>query len=155
MKLLEEAKKTRQQSIKNDSASYYDDVFYNLSNFISKKLNSSLFKNKNVKIIVNHFDEILPYIVMSNIDIFLLNTNLLIGQPNFKKKFIDGLKKYPYIDGIDQLFYNIWVCLNDKPNRFDDFIDDDILKTISTMDLSRMFYLDMLNRLNEDNQKNF
>lgn len=155
MKLLEEAKKTRQQSIKNDSASYYDDVFYNLSNFISKKLNSSLFKNKNVKIIVNHFDEILPYIVMSNIDIFLLNTNLLIGQPNFKKKFIDGLKKYPYIDGIDQLFYNIWVCLNDKPNRFDDFIDDDILKTISTMDLSRMFYLDMLNRLNEDNQKKF
>ena len=88
MKLLEEAKKTRQQSIKNDSASYYDDVFYNLSNFISKKLNSSLFKNKNVKIIVNHFDEILPYIVMSNIDIFLLNTNLLIGQPNFKKNLL-------------------------------------------------------------------
>ena len=155
MKLLEEAKKTRQQSIENDSASYYDDVFYNLSNFISKKLNSSLFKNKNVKIIVNHFDEILPYIVMSNIDILLLNTNLLIGQPNFKKKFIDGLKKYPYIDGVDQLFYNIWVCLNDKPNRFDDFIDEDILKIISTMDLSRMFYLDMLNRLNEDNQKKF
>lgn len=155
MKLLEEAKKTRQQSIENDSASYYDDVFYNLSNFISKKLNSSLFKNKNVKIIVNHFDEILPYIVMSNIDILLLNANLLIGQPNFKKKFIDGLKKYPYIDGVDQLFYNIWVCLNDKPNRFDDFIDEDILKIISTMDLSRMFYLDMLNRLNEDNQKKF
>ena len=155
MKLLEEAKKTRQQSIENDSASYYDDVFYNLSNFISKKLNSSLFKNKNVKIIVNHFDEILPYIVMSNIDILLLNTNLLIGQPNFKKNFIDGLKKYPSIDGVDQLFYNIWVCLNDKPNRFDDFIDEDILKIISTMDLSRMFYLDMLNRLNEDNQKKF
>lgn len=155
MKLLEEAKKTRQRSIENNSASYYDDVFYNLSNFISKKLNSPLFKNKNVKIIVNHFDEILPYIVMSNIDILLVNTNLLIEQPNFKKKFIDGLRKYPYTDEVDQLFYNIWVCLNDKPNRFDVFIDEDILKTISTMDLSRMFYLDMLNRLNEDNQKKF
>ena len=155
MKLLEEAKKTRQRSIENNSASYYDDVFYNLSNFISKKLNSPLFKNKNVKIIVNHFDEILPYIVMSNIDILLVNTNLLIKQPNFKEKFIDGLRKYPYTDGVGQLFYNIWVCLNDKPNRFDVFIDEDILKTISTMDLSRMFYLDMLNRLNEDNQKKF
>lgn len=155
MKLLKEAKKTRQRSIENDSASYYDDVFYNLSNFISKKLNSPLFKNKNVKIIVNHFDEILPYIVMSNMDILLVNTNLLIEQPNFKKKFIDGLRKYPYTDGVDQLFYNIWICLNDKPNRFDDFIDEDILKTISTMDLSRMFDLNMLNRLNEDNQKKF
>lgn len=155
MKLLEEAKKTRQRSIENNSASYYDDEFYNLSNFISKKLNSPLFKNKNVKIIVNHFDEILPYIVMSNLDILLVNTNLLIEQPNFKKKFIDGLRKYPYTDGVDQLFYNIWACLNDKPNRFDVFIDEDILKTISTMDLSRKFYLNMLNRLNEDNQKKF
>ena len=155
MKKLEEAKKTRQRSIENNSASYCDDVFYNLSNFISKKLNSLLFKNKNVKIIVNHFDEILPYIVMSNIDILLVNTNLLIEQPNFKKKFIDGLRKYPYTDEVDQLFYNIWVCLNDKPNRFDVFIDEDILKTISTMDLSGKFYLNMLNRLNEDNQKKF
>lgn len=155
MKLLEEAKKARQRSIENNLASYCDDVFYNLSNFISKKLNSPLFKNKNVKIIVNHFDEILPYIVMSNIDILLVNTNLLIKQPNFKEKFIDGLRKYPYTDGVGQLFYNIWTCLNDKPNRFDGFIDEGILKTISTMDLSRMFYLDMLNRLNEDNQKEF
>ena len=155
MKLLEEAKRIRQQSVENESSNYYDDVFYNLSNFISKKLNSSLFKNKNAKIIANHFDEILPYIVMSNINILLLNTNLLIEQPSFKERFIGGLKKYPYADGIDQLFYNIWVCLNGKPNKFDSFIDNDILKTISTMNLSRMFYLDMLNKLNEDNQKIF
>ena len=155
MKLLEEAKKIRQQLIENESASYYDDVFDNLSNFVLKKLNSSLFKNKNAKIIVDHFDEILPYIVMSNIDILLLNTNLLIEQSNFKEKFIDGLKKYPYTHEIDQLFYNIWVCLNDEPDKFDDFIDDNILKTISTIDVSRMFYLDILNKLNEDNQRKF
>lgn len=155
IKLLEEAKRIRQQSVENESSNYYDDVFYNLSNFILKKLNSSLLKNKNAKIIVNHFDEILPYIVMSNINILLFHTNLLIEQPNFKEKFIDGLKKYPYADGVEQLFYNIWVCLNDESNKFDSFIDNDILKTISTMDLSRMFYLDILNKLNEDNQKNF
>ena len=40
MKLLEEAKKIRQKSIENESSNYYDDVFYNLSNFISKKLNT-------------------------------------------------------------------------------------------------------------------
>lgn len=155
MKLLEEAKRIRQQAVENGSSNYYDDVFYNLSNFISKKLNSLLFKNKNAKVIANHFDEILPYIVMSNINILLLNTNLLIEQPNFKEKFIDGLKKYPYADGVDQLFYNICVCLNDEPNKFDNFIDNDILKAISTIDSSRMFYLNMLNKLNEDNQKNF
>ena len=33
MKLLEEAKKIRQQSVENESSSYYDDVFYNLSKF--------------------------------------------------------------------------------------------------------------------------
>lgn len=155
MKLLEEAKGIRQQSIENESSNYYDDVFYNLSEFISKKLNSSLFKNKNAKVIANHFDEILPYIVMSNINILLLNTNLLIEQPNFKERFIAGLKRYPYADGIEQLFYNIWVCLNDEPSKFDSFIDSDILKPISTMDLSRSFYSDMLNKLNEDNQKIF
>lgn len=155
MKLLKEAKMLRQQSVENKSASYYNDVFANLSDFISKKLNSSLFKNKNAKIIVNYFDEILPYIVMSNIDILLLNTNLLIEQPNFKMKFVEGLKKYPYKEEVEQLFYNIWVCLNDNQNKFDEFIDEDILETISTMDLGRMFYLDMLNRLNEDNQKKF
>lgn len=155
MKLLEEAKTIRQQLVENKSSSYYDDVFYNLSNFILKKLNSSLFKNKNARIIANHFDEILPYVVMSNINILLLNTNLLIDQPNFKVKFIAGLKKYPYTDGIDQLFYNIWACLSHEPNKFDEFIDDDILKELSTMDLSSVFYLDMLNKLNEDNQRKF
>ncbi len=154
-RLLEEAKKIRQQSVENESASYCNDVFYSLSDFILKNLNSSFFKNKNAKIIANHFDEILPYIVMSNIDILLLNTNLLIKQPNFKEKFIKGLKKYPYKDEIDQLFYNIWVCLNDEPNKFDNFIDNDILKTISTMDVSKNFYLDILNKLNEENQKKF
>ena len=154
-KLLEEAKDMRQQAIENESASYYNDVFYALKNFLLKKLNSSLFKNKNAKIIANHFDEILPYIVMSNIDILLLNTNLLIEQPNFKEKFIEGLKKYPYTDGVDQLFYNIWVCLNAEENKFDSFIDDNILKTIATMDVSKIFYLDMLNRLNEENQGKF
>ncbi len=154
-RLLEEAKKIRQQSVENESASYCNDVFYSLSDFILKKLNSSFFKNKNAKIIANHFDEILPYIVMSNINILLLNTNLLIKQPSFKEKFIKGLRKYPYKDEIDQLFYNIWVCLNDEPNKFDNFIDNDILKTISTMDVSKNFYLDILNKLNEENQKKF
>lgn len=155
MKLLEEAKKIRQQSIKNKSASYYNDAFYNLSNFILKKLKSPLFKKKNAKMLANHFDEILPFVVMTNIDILLLNANLLIEQPNFKEKFIDGLKKYPYPDGIDQLFYNIWVCLNDEPKKFDDFIDDDMLKTLSNMNLSSNFYSDMLNKLNEDRQRKF
>ena len=102
-KLLEEAKKMRQQSIANESASYYNDEFNNLSDFVSKKLNSSFFRNKNIKLIVEHFNEILPYIVMSNINILLLNANLLIEQSGFKEKFIDGLRNYPYKIGIEQI----------------------------------------------------
>lgn len=71
IKFIEESKKIRERSV----ASYYDDVFHNLSKFVSKKLNSPLFKKRNAKIIANYFDEILPYIVMSNIDI--LNKKML------------------------------------------------------------------------------
>lgn len=155
MKLLEESERIRKQAVENKSASYSDDVFYNLSNFILKGLNSPLLKNKNARIIADHFDEILPYIVMSNVDVLLLNTSLLIDQPSFKANFITGLKKYPYKNDIDQLFYNIWVSLGDTQNKFDLFMDDDILKALSTIDLSRTFYLDTLNRLNKDSQKNF
>ena len=87
-------------------------------------------------------------------NIILLNIDLLIEQPNFKEKFIEGLKNYPYIDEIDELFYNIWGCLNNK-NKFDNFIDSNILKTLSTMNLKSSFYSSMLNRLNEENQKIF
>lgn len=152
--LLDEAKRIRQNSIENESANYYNDVFDNLSDFISKKLNNPLLKNKNAKIIVNHFDEILQYIVSDNMNILLLNIDLLIEQPNFKEKFIEGLKNYPYTDEIDELFYNIWGCLNSK-NKFDNFIDSNILKTLSTMNLKSSFYSSILNRLNEENQKIF
>lgn len=150
-KLLEEAKERRKQAVENEMASYYNDSFDSLSKFILKKLDSRLVKlrNKNTKIIVDHFDEILPYIVNDNINILLFNINSLIEQPNFKEKFIEGLKKYPYPDKIDQIFYIIWTRLNNKPNKFDNFIDSSILKTISTMNVSR------LDRLNEENQKIF
>ena len=41
-KLLEEAKDMRQQAIENESASYYNDVFYALKNFLLKKCIVSL-----------------------------------------------------------------------------------------------------------------
>ena len=154
MKLLEEAKTMRQLMNKNHTASYYNEEFYTLSNFIVKKLNSPIFKNKNIKIVANHFDEILPYIVMTNNNILVLNINSLIAQPNFKEKFIEGLKKYPYKDAIKQLLNVIWTSLDDE-NKFDDFIDDNILKELAAMNLNRMTYLDILNKINEDNQGKF
>ena len=85
--LIKEAQEIRKKDLETDSANYYNDRFYNLSNFISNKLSSTFFKNRNAKIIVNHFDEILPYIVSNNMNIILLNIDLLIEQPNFKEKF--------------------------------------------------------------------
>ena len=155
MRLLGEAKVLRQQAFENKTASYCYDTFCNLGDFILKNLSSLLFRNRNVRIIVNHFDEILQYIVMSNIDILSLNINLFVKQPNFKEKFVVGLKKYPYPDGVEQLLDNIWNYLDDEQNKFDEFIDDDILKILSTMNLSMDFYLSFLNRINETNQRKF
>lgn len=153
--LIKDAKKIRQESTENGSASYYDDKFYDLSNFILKNLNNPFLKNKNAKVIANNFDEILPLIVKSNSDILLLKADLLIKQPGFKKKFVEGLKKYPYKDNINQLFYNIWICLDDNSNQFDIFMDNEILETILTMDLSKTFYLNILNNLNAERQGEF
>lgn len=133
-------------------ASYYNDSFDSLSKFILKKCRLVKLRNKNTRIIADHFDEILPYIVNDNMNILLFNINSLIEQPNFKEKFIEGLKRYPYPDKIDQIFYIIWIRLKDK---FDNFIDSSILKTVSTMNVSSYFYGDMLDRLNEENQKIF
>ena len=151
-KLLEEAKEIRQQAVENEMASYYNDSFDSLSKFILKKCRLVKLRNKNTRIIADHFDEILPYIVSDNMNILFLNIDLLIEQPNFKEKFIEGLKRYPYPDKIDQIFYIIWIRLKDK---FDNFIDSSILKTVSTMNVSSYFYGDMLDRLNEENQKIF
>lgn len=151
-KLLEEAKEIRQQAVENEMASYYNDSFDSLSKFILKKCRLVKLRNKNTRIIADHFDEILPYIVNDNMNILLFNINSLIEQPNFKEKFIEGLKRYPYPDKIDQIFDIIWIRLKDK---FDNFIDSSILKTVSTMNVSSYFYGDMLDRLNEENQKIF
>lgn len=154
-KLLKEANEIAQYNIANDSASYYLDSFDKLSNFILKNLGNSFVKNKSAKLIADHFDEILPFIVSSNVDILLLYTDLLIDQPNFKERFIEGLKKYQYKDGFSQLFYNIWICLYNKPGKFDSFMGTDILKVISALDINKMVYVDILNKLNEEKQKEF
>lgn len=149
--LLKKANKQRQQAIDNCNASYCIDVFLELSNFILKNLGSFIFRKQKVEMIVEHFDEILPYVVSSNIDIFLIYSNILIEQTNFKRKFIEGLKKYPYKDGINEIFYNIWYCLG--PVEFDVFLDSDIFDAISTIDVESNFYTNILNKLSEEKQK--
>ena len=39
-------------------------------------------------------------------------------QTSFKEKFIEGLKKYPYKDCIDQIFYNIRNCLKGDFDKY-------------------------------------
>ena len=105
--------------------------------------------------IANYFDEILPFIVNSNTNILLLNFELLMKRSNFKEKFIAGLKKYPYKDGIEELFYNIWAATNKIPGKYDEFLDKDVLTALATLDVNGMFYATILNRVNEENQKLF
>lgn len=153
-KLLQEANELRQKTVDCKIASYYYDIFLNLNKFLSKKLNSKFYKNKNINIIVNHFDEILPFITMANIDILIKYSGILVEYPNFKNKFIDGLKNYPYKEEINLLFYNIYSGINDF-EKFNNFIDNEMLQTISTLNLNSETFLDIINILNEENQKIF
>ena len=153
--LIKEAQEIRKKDLEADSANYYNDRFYNLSNFISNKLSSTFFKNRNAKIIVNHFDEILTYMVRSNVATFMINGDLLIKQTNFKEKFVAGLKNYPYQNEIGILFYSIWVSLGSDLNKFNNFITNDILEVLASLDLNKMFSIDILNKLNTEKQKIF
>lgn len=56
---------------------------------------------------------------------------------------------------MSHLFYNIWARLNNESNKYDNFMDNDMLKIIATMDVIRNLNLDILNKLNEENQKKF
>ena len=153
--LIKEAQEIRKKDLETDSANYYNDRFYNLSNFISNKLSSTFFKNRNAKIIVNHFDEIIPYMVRSNVATFMINGDLLIKQTNFKEKFVAGLKNYSYQNEIGILFYSIWVSLGSDLNQFNNFITNDILEVLASLDLNKMFSIDILNKLNTEKQKIF
>ena len=155
-KLINEAKVIRQENIENGTANYYYEVFSNLSNFLMKKLSNNLFSKQNAKLIVNHFDEILPFIVANNVDLLFMYSYKLVENKNFKTKFIEGLKKYPYKRELRDIFYNIWACLIEQEwNIYDSFIDNDILDTLSELHLSRVFYMFLLNKVNEEKQKYF
>ena len=78
IKLLEEANMIRQEEMRNRSASYYHDYFPKLEDFLFKQLGHPLFQKRNAQIVVNHFDEILPFFVSSNNDIILSYARLLM-----------------------------------------------------------------------------
>ena len=151
IKLLEEAKKTRERA---KDSSFHNDSFDELTKFIMKKIGRTIFKKRNLRIIANHFDEILPFITSVNIAIsrfdILGHIDLLIDQPNFKEKFIAGLKKYPYKEGIAELIRAIRTS-----NKYDDFLAGDILKVLATMNLTDFAYEEILDSINEQNQGDF
>jgi hypothetical protein len=156
-KLIEESKEIRERNAHCENITYLNDYFEELSKFLFKKLRNPFFKNKNAKIIAEHFDEILPFIARPNIDILLLYSELLIDQPNFKEKFILGLKKYPYKDSIEEILYNMWCRLNanNKIDKYNEFLDDEVLKTLAGLSLDGTCYESILNRINEERQKSF
>ncbi len=152
LKLIHNAQELRNETISTNSNGYNYDGFDELKRFILKKLHSPLFNDKNAQIIANHFDEILPLIVMSNIDIIFLYSNVLIKQPGFKEKFKEGLKKYPYKNCIHCIFYEMNICLG--TDEFNNFIDEEILTIFASQNLG-FNCCDIFNSLNEVNQSTF
>ena len=155
LKLLEEANIIRQEEMRNHRASYYNDYFPKLENFLFKQLDHPLFQKRNAQIVVNHFDEILPFFVSSNNDIILSYAQLLIKQPHFKEKFIEGLKKYPYKNEINDLFQCFFAGIDANIEECNRFFDHQVLSSLTTLDLNDDLYANILNLLNEEKQEDF
>ncbi len=152
IKLINDANNIRNNYINNESSSYESDHYDELSKFISNSLNNKLFLNRYIKVIVNHLDDILPFICESNSNILILYIDILSKQDNFKDKFIEGLYKYPYKDNIFELFNLINNYLS-KDNNADSFFDNKMLDCLINLKLDSNFYSDILNKLCEERQR--
>jgi hypothetical protein len=153
LKLINEAKKKRIKNIENGSANFYNESFYDLTNYLTRKLSNTFCRKQVIEIIAKHFDELFPFLVSTNMNILLLYSNELIKQPCFKEKFIEGIKKYPYKDELGFIFYNMCFDFQNENEIFNNFMDKDLLTTLVSMNLDRIFYFDLANRVNEDAQK--
>ena len=148
--LIKEANEIR----KSGSTDFYEE-FYELSYYIRHLLDGSFFKERNAQIVVDLLDEILPFIVDSNNDILLLHSKILMKKTGFKGKFRDGLRKYPYNDGILGIIEAICENLDDRSDAIDRLFDHEILEVLAMRRLDSMSYEYLLNRLNEANQMDF
>jgi len=136
-------------------SSFYDLYFDDLKKYINSKLSNPIFKKRNINFFVNHFDQILPYINQSNLDIILLHFNEFIKNKDFKDKFIKGLDNYPYIEEIGLLLYNIWITFNGNIDNYNKFIDKELFDELIKLDVDSITYIDILNRADENNQRIF
>ena len=149
--LIKEANEIR----KSGSTDYVYEEFYELSYYIRHLLDGSFLKERNAQIVVDLLDEILPFIVDSNNDILLLHSKILMKKTGFKGKFRDGLRKYPYNDGILGIIEAICENLDDRSDAIDRLFDHEILEVLAMRRLDSMSYEYLLNRLNEANQMDF
>lgn len=147
-KLLNQLDKAQKEQNSKRTPNFYNDNFKDLNKLILKNLNN----NKKLTIIIKHFDKIIPFITLSNIDNIMLYTNLFIKNPQFKENFIKGIKNYPYKDCLSFLLYKLNIGLGDN---FDNFYDNNVLKELSKLELSEKLIKDILNTLNEEKQAYF
>ena len=134
-------------------SSYYYGCFDSLKKFIDSKLNNPLLKKRNAKIFANHFDEILPYINQSNLDIIFVHFLDFINYKNFKEKFMEGIVKYPYKNEIGMLIYNIRVALHEKDDLYNKFVDKEMVAALIKSGADSETYIDILNYADEETQK--
>lgn len=147
--------KQKENSDEVEFSSFYDLSFDDLKKYINSKLSNPIFKNRNINFFVNHFDQILPYINQSNLDIILLHFNEFIKNKDFKTNFIKGLDNYPYKEEIGLLLYNIWVSSKENIDNYNKFIDKELFEELIKLDVDSITYIDILNRADENNQKIF
>lgn len=149
LNLIDKAKKKRNDASSNGTSDFFSDSYPELTQFISTSLEPHLFRGRKIKIIANHFDEILPFITNTNISI--LFEKLLTDQSGFKAKFKAGLKKYPYKNNLDTLFEQLLCPLSSL--NYDSFVDSEMLEIIAALDLNAYVIERILSILDDEKKQ--
>ena len=126
-----------------------------LSEFISKKLKSSLFRKRNARIIIKNLDEILNYTNTNDID--WINEYALVDEPDYFDRLKSALKNPRFKNHIDYILLdNFYIPLYiSRPDIRDNFFNDDMLEYLLDLDSPTKVYDMFLNQMSEETQIKF
>lgn len=151
-KRLDEAK-----MIKTSTKDPYDDsmAYSFLSKFISKKLESRLFRKRNARIIINNLNEILNYSNMCNCE--WISDDALLNEPDYFNKLKAAIKQSRFKSHVDDILFNNFYILVyiTHPHIRDNFFNDEMLDYLTDLDVSTKAYDSFINEMSEEVQVKF
>ena len=157
MNLITELKNITDKYEKDDlefGCDYYTD-YSELRYFLIDKLEKSLMKKKNAKILVKHLDTLLRYTNNTNMDWIVADS--LLNNENFMNELMTNLNSFRFPDNISELLigklYNWLKAENEDNVKY--FFDSNMLNYLADLRLETDKYDSFVTNMSEGEQKQF